>query len=85
MAQEESCGGNRWQCEVITDIRSGLNYSKCGLELLNSCIFSGGIDRLVGFATELVFTLRGYLSKDNHKGGYAFPCRSTSKDFNRGR
>ncbi len=29
--------------------------------------------------------LRGYLSKDNHKGGYASPCRSTSKDFNRGR
>lgn len=67
---ESYCAANGWTYEVITDIGSGLNYSKGGLKLLISRICSGELDRLVlshkdrllRFGAELVFSLCEHFS-----------------------
>ena len=67
---ESYCAANGWTCEIITDIGSGLNYSKRGLKLLISRICSGELDRLVlshkdrllRFGAELVFSLCEHFS-----------------------
>jgi predicted site-specific integrase-resolvase len=67
---ESYCAANGWTYEVITDIGSGLNYSKRGLKLLISRICSGELDRLVlshkdrllRFGAELVFSLCEHFS-----------------------
>lgn len=67
---ESYCAANGWTYEIITDIGSGLNYSKGGLKLLISRICSGELDRLVlshkdrllRFGAELVFSLCEHFS-----------------------
>lgn len=67
---ESYCAANGWTYEIITDIGSGLNYSKRGLKLLISRICSGELDRLVlshkdrllRFGAELVFSLCEHFS-----------------------
>jgi len=67
---ESYCAANGWTYEIITDIGSGLNYSKRGLKLLISRICSGEIgrlvlshkDRLLRFGAELVFSLCEHFS-----------------------
>ena len=58
------CAANGWTYEVITDVDSGLNYSKRGLRQLIFRICSGDAgrlvlshkDRLLRFGSELVFS-----------------------------
>ena len=67
---ESYCAANGWTYEIITDIGSGLNYSKRGLKLLISRICSGEIgrlvlshkDRLLRFGAELAFSLCEHFS-----------------------
>jgi predicted site-specific integrase-resolvase len=67
---ESYCAANGWTYEIITDIGSGLNYSKRGLKLLISRICSGELDRLVlshkdrllRLGAELVFSLCEHFS-----------------------
>ncbi len=62
---ESFCSANAWTYEVITDVGSGLNYSKRGLRRLIARICSGEVgrlvishkDRLLRFGSELVFSL----------------------------
>jgi putative resolvase len=62
---ESYCAANGWSYEVISDLGSGMNYSKRGLQLLIKRICQGEIgrlvivhkDRLLRFGSELVFSL----------------------------
>lgn len=59
------CENHGWECEVITDIGSGINYNKRGLDKLVKLILSGDVkrlvitnkDRLLRFGSELIFAL----------------------------
>ena len=67
---ESFCSANAWTYEVITDVGSGLNYSKRGLRRLVARICSGEVgrlvishkDRLLRFGSELVFSLCEHFS-----------------------
>ena len=56
---------NGWQIEIISDLGSGLNYSKKGLKRLISLITNNQVerlvlthkDRLLRFGSELIFSL----------------------------
>ena len=62
---ESFCAANGWPYEVISDVGSGLNYSKRGLRQLIKRICSGEVgrlvishrDRLLRFGSEMVFSL----------------------------
>jgi excisionase family DNA binding protein len=54
---ESSCSVNGWTYDIIRDVGSGLNFQKRGLRQLLREIFSGQIDRLLRFGSELVFAL----------------------------
>ena len=59
------CESHNWNCEVIKDLGSGLNYKKKGLRKLidtilnNECdrIVISHKDRLLRFGSELIFSL----------------------------
>jgi excisionase family DNA binding protein len=59
------CAARGWQFELISDLGSGLNYSKKGLRLLINKIMEGKIgrlvlthkDRLLRFGSELIFSM----------------------------
>lgn len=59
------CESHNWNCELIQDLGSGLNYKKKGLRKLIDCILDGQCDRLViahkdrllRFGSELIFSL----------------------------
>ena len=59
------CASRGWQCEIIGDLGSGMNYRKKGLQQLLALILSGQVerlvithkDRLLRFGAELVFAL----------------------------
>ncbi len=62
---EMFCASYGWSFEIISDLGSGMNYSKRGLKKLLSRILNGEIsrlvlthkDRLLRFGAELVFSL----------------------------
>jgi putative resolvase len=59
------CESHNWNCELIQDLGSGLNYKKKGLRKLIDYILDGQCDRLViahkdrllRFGSELIFSL----------------------------
>ena len=59
------CAAHGWSFEVISDLGSGLNYSKRGLRALINKIMEGKIgrlvlthkDRLLRFGSELIFAI----------------------------
>ena len=59
------CAAHEWSFEVISDLGSGLNYSKRGLRALINKIMEGAIgrlvithkDRLLRFGSELIFAI----------------------------
>ena len=59
------CSSHGWTFEIISDLGSGLNYSKKGLRKLLQRIIDGGLnrlvlthkDRLLRFGAELIFAL----------------------------
>lgn len=59
------CESHNWNCELIQDLGSGLNYKKKGLRKLIEYILDGQCDRLViahkdrllRFGSELIFSL----------------------------
>ncbi len=59
------CIAHGWNCEVLADLGSGMNYKKRGLKNLIDAILSKKIkrlvlthkDRLLRFGSELIFTL----------------------------
>lgn len=59
------CASNGWECEIIKDLGSGLNYSKKGLKRLINLITDNKVerlvithkDRLLRFGSELIFSL----------------------------
>ena len=59
------CAGRGWQCEVIADLGSGMNYHKKGLKRLLEDVLAGRVgrlvithkDRLLRFGAELVFAI----------------------------
>ena len=62
---EMFCSAHGWKFEIISDLGSGMNYSKRGLKKLIQKILSGDIgrlvlthkDRLLRFGAELIFSL----------------------------
>lgn len=62
---EAFSGANGWQFETISDLGSGLNYNKKGLQKLLKRIMQGDVgrlvlthkDRLLRFGSELVFAM----------------------------
>ena len=62
---ERFCAAHGWSFEVISDLGSGLNYSKRGLRALINKIMEGKIgrlvlthkDRLLRFGSELIFAI----------------------------
>ena len=62
---ESACAANAWEYEVLTDLGSGMNYKKRGLQSLIQRICRGEIsrlvlvhkDRLLRFGAEIIFTL----------------------------
>lgn len=62
---ESYCAANGWEYEVLTDLGSGMNYNKRGLQTLIKRICLGDIsrlvlahkDRLLRFGSEIIFTL----------------------------
>lgn len=62
---ENYCSSHGWQYETISDLGSGLNYKKKGLNLLLNRIMRGDVgrlvlthkDRLLRFGSELVFAI----------------------------
>lgn len=62
---EQFSGANGWQYETISDLGSGLNYQKKGLQKLLKRIMKGDVgrlvlthkDRLLRFGSELVFAM----------------------------
>jgi putative resolvase len=81
---ESFCAAKRWECEVIEDLGSGLNYEKKGLKILLKRICAGNVDRLVlahkdrllRFGSELVFSLCEHFGTEiviiNAKGESSF-------------
>lgn len=59
------CAEKGWECEIISDIGSGINYNKKGLERLIKLICLGEIerlvvshkDRLLRFGSEIIFSI----------------------------
>jgi hypothetical protein len=59
------CAEKGWNCEIISDIGSGINYNKKGLERLIKLICLGEIerlvvshkDRLLRFGSEIIFSI----------------------------
>jgi excisionase family DNA binding protein len=59
------CAEKGWECELISDIGSGINYNKKGLERLIKLICLGEIerlvvshkDRLLRFGSEIIFSI----------------------------
>jgi putative resolvase len=59
------CSSHGWTFEIISDLGSGLNYSKKGLRKILQRIINGGLnrlvlthkDRLLRFGAELIFAL----------------------------
>lgn len=59
------CEKHGWECEIITDIGSGINYNQRGLTKLVRLLLTGEVkrlvvthlDRLLRFGTELIFAL----------------------------
>ncbi len=59
------CSSQGWEYELVTDIGSGMNYHKRGLQQLLDGIINGGVqrlviahkDRLLRFGAELVFAV----------------------------
>ncbi len=59
------CSSHGWTFEIISDMGSGLNYSKKGLKLLLQRIIDGNVgrlvvthkDRLLRFGSELIFAI----------------------------
>ena len=59
------CSSHGWVFECISDLGSGLNYSKKGLKILLEMVINGKIrrlvlthkDRLLRFGAELIFAL----------------------------
>ena len=59
------CSSQGWEYELVTDIGSGMNYHKKGLQQLLDRIINGGVqrlviahkDRLLRFGAELVFAV----------------------------
>ena len=57
------CAAKGWTCDVLTDVGSGLNYAKPGLDRLLTAVMAGEAervvithkDRLLRFGAELVF------------------------------
>ncbi|MDD1467814.1 IS607 family transposase, partial [Dolichospermum sp. ST_sed5] len=62
---EAFSGSNGWQFETISDLGSGLNYNKKGLQKLLKRIMQGDVgrlvlthkDRLLRFGSEIVFAM----------------------------
>ena len=62
---ESFCAANGWTYEVMTDLGSGMNYNKRGLQNLIQRICQGNIerlviahkDRLLRFGSEIIFSL----------------------------
>lgn len=62
---EMYCASHGWQYEILSDLGSGMNYRKKGLQRLLSLLVSGDVerlvithkDRLLRFGAELVFSI----------------------------
>jgi len=62
---ESFCAANGWMYEVMTDLGSGMNYNKRGLQNLIQRMCEGNIerlviahiDRLLRFGSEIIFSL----------------------------